>query len=84
VVVRKSEYVDAFIGPYVPGGYTKMRADRVSLDNIREAQEAEKIRLTQSEEEFLESVEERLDSEKDLTRKMREWLGRIQERISVW
>lgn len=61
-----------------------MRADRTFLEDIYVAVEENKIRLTQSEEEFLESVEGKIDLDRELTVRQREWLDRIHERISPW
>lgn len=61
-----------------------MISDSNFIDEIRDAVEDRKLRLTQSEEEFLESAEGRLERGRELTVPMREWLDRIHERINPW
>lgn len=66
------------------GQGVRMRADKNFIEEIRNADEEEKIKLTQKEEEFLESIEGRLDLGKELTVAQREWLDRIHDRIDPW
>lgn len=61
-----------------------MQTDRNFIDDLYHALEDSKLELSQWEEEFLESVEGQLDYGKSLSRKQREILDRMHEKIRPW
>jgi len=62
-----------------------MRADQMSWNKIDEARRNRKIEaLSPNEEQFLETVRWLLDEDRPLSRKQRQWLGRIQEKVYKW
>jgi hypothetical protein len=60
-----------------------METDQNFIEEIRNAVEDGRLEITQWEEEFLESVGE-LDATRSLTKRQRETLDRIHERIRLW
>jgi len=65
-------------------GYEVMETDKKFYNDIDEAREESKINLTDWENDFIDSIGERLDMGRDLSRKQRETLDRIHERIRPW
>ena len=61
-----------------------MQSDYNFIDDIKGAAASGKINLTSWEDDFLDSIEERLDEDRELTRKQRETLDRIHTRIPAW
>ncbi len=61
-----------------------MQADVNFIEDIRNAVEDGKLELRQGEEEFIDSVEERIEDDRELTAKQRMWLDDIHERIQLW
>jgi hypothetical protein len=61
-----------------------MKTDLVMFTRIKEAFSEGKIELDGFERDFLNSIEKRLDVEKDLTKRQREVLDQIQAKISPW
>lgn len=62
----------------------KMETDKRFIEEIRNTVEDEKLELTQWEEEFLESVEERLEATGFISKRQREVVGNIHEKIRAW
>jgi hypothetical protein len=61
-----------------------METNKQFIEEIRNAVEDGKLEITQWEEEFLESVEERLDVTNRISKRQRETLDRIHEKIRPW
>jgi hypothetical protein len=60
-----------------------MDTNEIFYEEIMEAIEERKIKISSSEVEFLKNID---DSEtlKNLTKKQREWLDQIHDKISPW
>jgi hypothetical protein len=61
-----------------------MKADFDDIETIRNAVEDEKISLSEWEINYLDSIEERLDSGKELTAPQRKKLAEIMEKVPAW
>lgn len=61
-----------------------METDEQFYNDIYEAREENKIDLTDWESDFVDSIGEQLDMGRDLSRKQRETLDRIHEKIRPW
>jgi hypothetical protein len=61
-----------------------METNKQFYNDIDKAREEGKISLTDWEIDFIDSIGERLDMGRDLSRKQRETLDRIHERIRPW
>jgi hypothetical protein len=61
-----------------------MKTEEKFIKDIREASDDSRIRLTDVEERFIDSMELAILSGKNATRKQREWMDQIHDRISLW
>ena len=61
-----------------------MRTDEIFLEEIEDAIEDGKLDLTSFEEDFVDSIRDKIDSGRDLTRKQREVLDQIHSKIRAW
>lgn len=61
-----------------------MKTDETFLEEVEEAVEDGKLTMTSWEEDFIDSIRGKLDCGRCLSRKQRESLDRIHEKIRVW
>lgn len=61
-----------------------MDTDKFMVEKINEAVEDQKLELTPWETDFMESITEYVESGKSTSRKQREALDKIQEKIPFW
>lgn len=61
-----------------------MKTEEIFLEEIENAIEDGKINLTSYEEDFVDSMRDKIDSDRDLTRRQREVLDQIHAKIRAW